>query len=158
MANGGKDDNGSQFFLTLGECEWLTGKHTIFGKVTGKTIYNLDAMGVYETDDNDRPLYLPLPPSPRHLLPLFLDKATTSLISPRFPLLLPPIPSLAFTCADTRANSDAPVLSFRVWCYVRARRCPVMTYGMLLRDTLRASCLRRCFSRRLTTSSRASPR
>ena len=23
MANGGKDDNGSQFFLTLGVCEWL---------------------------------------------------------------------------------------------------------------------------------------
>jgi len=41
MANGGKDDNGSQFFFTLGQCEWLNGKHTIFGKVTGKTIYNL---------------------------------------------------------------------------------------------------------------------
>jgi peptidyl-prolyl cis-trans isomerase SDCCAG10 len=37
MANGGKDDNGSQFFFTLGQCEWLNGKHTIFGKVTGKT-------------------------------------------------------------------------------------------------------------------------
>lgn len=33
MANGGKDDNGSQFFFSLGPCEWLTGKHTIFGKV-----------------------------------------------------------------------------------------------------------------------------
>ena len=59
MANGGKDDNGSQFFLTLGQCEWLNGKHTIFGKVTGKTIYNLDAMGACEVNDEDRPLYPP---------------------------------------------------------------------------------------------------
>ena len=59
MANGGKDDNGSQFFLTLAPCEWLNGKHTIFGKVTGKTIYNLDAMGEYETDEQDKPLYPP---------------------------------------------------------------------------------------------------
>lgn len=28
--------NQSQFFLTLGDCEWLNRKHTIFGKVTGK--------------------------------------------------------------------------------------------------------------------------
>jgi cyclophilin family peptidyl-prolyl cis-trans isomerase len=33
MANGGKDDNSSQFFFTLAPCEWLNGKHTIFGKV-----------------------------------------------------------------------------------------------------------------------------
>ena len=59
MANGGKDDNGSQFFFTLGQCEWLNGKHTIFGKVTGKTIYNLDAMGDCEVDAEDRPLYPP---------------------------------------------------------------------------------------------------
>ena len=59
MANGGKDDNGSQFFLTLGQCEWLNGKHTIFGKVTGNTIYNLDAMGACEVDGDDRPLYPP---------------------------------------------------------------------------------------------------
>ncbi len=38
MANGGKDDNSSQFFFTLGPCEWLNGKHTIFGKVTQRRI------------------------------------------------------------------------------------------------------------------------
>lgn len=27
--------NLSQFFITLGDCEWLNRKHTIFGKVTG---------------------------------------------------------------------------------------------------------------------------
>ena len=41
MANGGKDDNASQFFITLGPTNDLNKKHTIFGKVTGDTIYNL---------------------------------------------------------------------------------------------------------------------
>uniref|UniRef100_A0A7S4UWM0 PPIase cyclophilin-type domain-containing protein n=2 Tax=Guillardia theta TaxID=55529 RepID=A0A7S4UWM0_GUITH len=59
MANGGRNDNGSQFFMTLAPCEWLNGKHTIFGKVTGKTIFNLDAMGASECDQDDRPLYPP---------------------------------------------------------------------------------------------------
>lgn len=35
MANAGANDNGSQFFITLGACDWLNNKHTIFGKVCG---------------------------------------------------------------------------------------------------------------------------
>ena len=41
MANAGKDDNGSQFFFTLGDTPELQNKHTIFGKVVGDTIYNM---------------------------------------------------------------------------------------------------------------------
>lgn len=41
MANACKDDNGSQFFLTLGPTPELQNKHTLFGKVTGETIFNV---------------------------------------------------------------------------------------------------------------------
>ena len=61
MANSGKkDDNGSQFFLTLGKAEELNGKNTMFGRVVGDTIYNLMKMAEAELadgDGNERPLY-----------------------------------------------------------------------------------------------------
>ncbi|XP_054818514.1 peptidyl-prolyl cis-trans isomerase CYP57 isoform X1 [Prosopis cineraria] len=57
MANAGSPhSNGSQFFITLDRCDWLDRKHTIFGKVTGDTVYNLLRLGELETDKNDRPL------------------------------------------------------------------------------------------------------
>ncbi|MCJ1397956.1 Peptidyl-prolyl isomerase cwc27 [Xylographa trunciseda] len=61
MANSGrKDDNRSQFFLTLGTTEELNGRNTMFGRVVGDTIYNLMKMGeadLMDGEGNERPLY-----------------------------------------------------------------------------------------------------
>lgn len=57
MANAGKDDNGSQFFFTLGQTPDLQNKHTIFGKVTGPTLYNMIKLEDCLVDQNERPLH-----------------------------------------------------------------------------------------------------
>ncbi|XP_065849301.1 peptidyl-prolyl cis-trans isomerase CYP57 [Euphorbia lathyris] len=53
---GSSHSNGSQFFITLDKCDWLDNKSTIFGKVSGDSIYNLLSLGEVETDKDDRPL------------------------------------------------------------------------------------------------------
>lgn len=57
--SGTPNTNGSQFFITLDRCDWLDKKHTIFGKVTGDSIYNLLRIGETETDKDDRPIDSP---------------------------------------------------------------------------------------------------
>ncbi|XP_045922033.1 spliceosome-associated protein CWC27 homolog [Micropterus dolomieu] len=56
MANAGPHDNGSQFFFTLGRADELNNKHTILGKVTGDTVYNMLRLAEVECDDEERPL------------------------------------------------------------------------------------------------------
>ena len=49
------NSNHSQFFITFAPCEWLNKKNTIFGKVTGQTIFNLLRMSDVDVDADDRP-------------------------------------------------------------------------------------------------------
>ena len=58
MANEGrKGTNGSQFFMTLGECRELEGRNTLFGRVVGDTVFNLVKMGEAEVGEGEKPLY-----------------------------------------------------------------------------------------------------
>ncbi|KAF8315326.1 cyclophilin-like protein [Clavulina sp. PMI_390] len=60
MANNGeKNTNDSQFFITLDRADELNGKHTLFGRVVGNTIYNVLKIGEAELDKNERPIYPP---------------------------------------------------------------------------------------------------
>ncbi|OAD59312.1 Peptidyl-prolyl cis-trans isomerase CWC27 like protein [Eufriesea mexicana] len=56
----GRDDNDFQFYFTLGSTSELQNKHTIFGKVTGETIYNMLKLKEALVDEvNLTPLYAP---------------------------------------------------------------------------------------------------
>ncbi|KAH7885723.1 cyclophilin-like domain-containing protein [Phlebopus sp. FC_14] len=60
MANSGtKNSNDSQFFITLDRADELQGKHTLFGRVVGDTLYNVLKIGEMEIDENERPVYPP---------------------------------------------------------------------------------------------------
>lgn len=56
MANAGNDDNTSQFFFTLASTPELQNKHTIFGKISGETIFNMVKLEEGLIED-ERPVY-----------------------------------------------------------------------------------------------------
>jgi peptidyl-prolyl cis-trans isomerase SDCCAG10 len=56
-ANNEGSDNNMQFFFTLDQTPELQSTHTIFGKVSGETIYNMIKLNEMQTDANERPLF-----------------------------------------------------------------------------------------------------
>ena len=54
MANSGPNSNGCQFFITCSSCEFLDGKHVVFGRVLDG-LYTLRKMESVPVGVNNRP-------------------------------------------------------------------------------------------------------
>ena len=54
MANSGANTNGCQFFLTCNNCEWLDGKHVVFGKIV-EGLLTLRKLENVNTGANSKP-------------------------------------------------------------------------------------------------------
>ena len=88
--NGSKNSNDSQFFITLDRADELHGKHTLFGRCVGDTVYNVLKIGEVELQKgSERPVY---PPKIK----------TVRVIDNPFPDIIPRI-----TAAERRAQKKA---------------------------------------------------
>jgi len=55
MANSGKHTNGCQFFITCSKCDYLDGKHVVFGKVIGESLLVVRKIENVPVGANNRP-------------------------------------------------------------------------------------------------------
>ncbi|KAI8058203.1 cyclophilin-like domain-containing protein [Syncephalis plumigaleata] len=55
MANSGKDTNGCQFFITCAPCDFLDGKHVVFGRLLGDGMLALRKIENVTTGANNLP-------------------------------------------------------------------------------------------------------
>ncbi len=107
MANSNKpNSNQSQFFVTLDSCDWLYGKHSIFGKVTGSTFFNVMKMGEVDVDNEEKPL------EPIHIISVEVVLNPFNDIVPRLALILSFLTSVKIyyrsIVRKTSSTSDIP--------------------------------------------------
>lgn len=55
MANSGPNTNGCQFFITCGKCDWLDGKHCVFGRVLGDSLLVVRRIENVAVGKNNKP-------------------------------------------------------------------------------------------------------
>mmetsp|Transcript_63281 Transcript_63281/g.150934 ORF Transcript_63281/g.150934 Transcript_63281/m.150934 type:complete len:504 (+) Transcript_63281:98-1609(+) len=110
IASAGKKDvksNGSQFFIIMDRTPSLDGKHTLFAKVVGQTVYNLVRISDVQVDKQDRPM------DPPRILRAELVWDPFGDLEPRFK---PPVAAIPSKPSDQPHRRDAiknrNVLSF----------------------------------------------
>eukprot|EP00388_Colpodella_angusta_P006013 GDKJ01018146.1.p1 GENE.GDKJ01018146.1~~GDKJ01018146.1.p1 ORF type:complete len:419 (+),score=90.30 GDKJ01018146.1:36-1292(+) len=116
VANAGKgsNSNGSQFFITLDKADALNNQMTLFGKVTGNSIFNLVTIGDLETDSFDRPLSPPKVLSTHVLVNPFDDIAPRNIVHAHQAARLPVVcsPPIKETSKEIPMKVKKKLLSF----------------------------------------------
>ena len=112
MCNDDKpNNNGSRFFITLGPCQWIDKKYTIFGKVVGDTLYNLDAIAALDVDKDGRPLHPPLITSVEVTINPYIEITVPS-VSDEQPLIVENEDIVENTKNNAKSINNSYLLSF----------------------------------------------